>query len=184
MKRIPIHVSHFLFANESTRCCQGKFVCMGRVSIRLCVTRTRSMRSASACPAAFVCRLVFYVHIHVEWNKEPAHSANNSSETSSSDTCSFSVMHVIKNRNKSLPGECPKALILHKPQACSPTVLAATARKICAQKRANWHILIYSEKTKRYIQKKQKITSGSLWSHACSISIFLSVAARLFCAGH
>ena len=102
--------------------------------------------------AVFVCRLPFYV----EYNKEPALSANNSSETSSLDTRSFSIISFIKNRKKSLPGECPKVLILYKLQACSPTVLAATARKICAQNRANSHVFIYCEQTKRYIQKSKK----------------------------
>ena len=88
--------------------------------------------------------------------KNPLFSANNSSETSSSDTRSFSIISFIKNRKKSLPGECPKVLILYKLQACSPTVLAATARKICAQNRANSHVFIYCEKTKRYIQNSKK----------------------------
>ena len=93
------------------------------------------MKSASAWPAAFVCRLLFYV----EYNKEPALSANNSSETSSSDTYDFSIISFIKNRRKSHPRECPEVLILYKQQACSPTVLAATARKICAQNsHAHW----------------------------------------------
>ena len=138
------------------------------------------MKSASAWPAAFVCRLLFYV----EYNKEPALSANNSSETSSSDTCSFSIISFIKNRKKSLPGECPKVLILYKLQACSPTVLAATARKICAQNRANSHVFIYCEQTKRYIQKSKKSLPAafghmyaaylffSLWLPNCSVPAF------------
>ena len=37
MKRIPLHVWHFLFSNESTYCCQCEFVCIESMSIRLCV---------------------------------------------------------------------------------------------------------------------------------------------------
>ena len=57
------------------------------------------MKSASAWPAAFVCRLLFYV----EYNKESALSANNNSETSSSDTCSLSIISFIRKGRKSLP---------------------------------------------------------------------------------
>ena len=132
------------------------------------------MKSASARPAAFVWRLLFYV----EYNKEPALSANNSSETSSSDTCSFSIISFIKNRKKSLPGECPKVLILYKLQACSPTVLAATARKICAQNRANSHVFIYCEQTKRYIQKSKKslpAAFGIMYSAYLFFSLWLPI---------
>ena len=138
------------------------------------------MKSASTWPAAFVCRLLFYV----EYNKEPALSANNSSETSSLDTPSFYIISFIKNRKKSLPGECPKVLILFKLQTCSPTVLAATARKICAQNRANSHVFIYCVQTKRYIQKSKKSLPAafgnmysaylffSLWLPNCSVPAF------------
>ena len=129
------------------------------------------MKSASAWPAAYVCRLLFYV----EYNEEPALSANKSSETSSSDTCSFSIISFIKNRRESLPRECPKVLMLYKLQACSPTVLAATARKICAQSRANSHVLIYCEQTKRYIQKSKK------WLPAASGHMYAAYTYIFFC---
>ena len=89
----------------------------------------------------------------VEYNKEPALSANNSSKTSSLDTCSFLLIILIKNRKKSFPGECPKVLILHKLQACSPTVLAATAHKICAQNRANSRVFYIVSKLKGIFEK-------------------------------
>ena len=59
MKRIPFHLPQFVFSNESTHCCQKEFVSIARMSIRLYVTQ--SMKSTSTCPAAFVCRLIFYV---------------------------------------------------------------------------------------------------------------------------
>ena len=37
MKHIPLCVSHFLFSNESAHCWLSEFVCIGRVSIGLCV---------------------------------------------------------------------------------------------------------------------------------------------------
>ena len=53
-------------------------------------------KSASSWPAAFVCRLLFYV----EYNKKPALSANSCSETSNLDTASFSIIIFIKNRGE------------------------------------------------------------------------------------
>ena len=141
------------------------------------------MKSASAWPAAFACRFLFYV----EHNEKPAPSANNSSETPSSNTCSFSIMSFIKHRRKSLNGECPKVLTLYKLQACSPTVLAATARKICAQNRANSHIFIYCEQTKRYtgIQKSQKKSLPAAFGHVTCMqyTCFSLYGCQLFRAG-
>ena len=57
-KRIPSHISQFLFSNESTHCCESEPVCNARVSIRFCVTC--SMKRASAWPSAFVCKLLLY----------------------------------------------------------------------------------------------------------------------------
>ena len=130
------------------------------------------MKSASAWLAVFVCRCLFYV----EYNKEPALSANNSSETSSSDTYSFFIISFIKNWKKSLPRECLTVLISQEIQACSPTVLAATARKICAQNRANSHVFIYCEQTKRYIQKSKKslpAAFGNMYSAYLFFSLWL-----------
>ena len=64
------------------------------------------MKSAAAWPESFVCRLLLYV----EYNMEPALSANNSSETSSLDTRSFSIISFIKNRKKSLRESALKSL--------------------------------------------------------------------------
>ena len=129
------------------------------------------MKSASAWPAAFVCRLLFYV----EYNKESALSANNSSETSSSDTCSFSIMRFVKNQRNCVLESVLKSLFYTN---YNLVVLAAMARKICAQN------FINCEQTKRYIQKKKKsppAASGnryaaylffSLWQPNCSVPAF------------
>ena len=50
----------------------------------------------------------------------------------------------------------PESPYFYQLQACSHTVLAATARNICAQSGANSHVFIYCEQSKRYIQKSVK----------------------------
>ena len=86
------------------------------------------------------------------------------------------MISFIKNRKKTLPGECPKGLILYKLRACSPTVFAATTRKICAQNRAYSHVFIYCEQTIRYAQKSKKSLPtdfGNMYLAYLSLSLWL-----------
>ena len=69
-----------------------------------------------------------WVAILCRIHKEPAVSANNGSGTSSADTCSFSMISLSKiGENRFLESALKSLFYTNYKQACSPTVVAATA---------------------------------------------------------